>query len=140
MRYWKSRTRSSAEQRPWPPSKVFPFGNGDPRVGELLEKATVVALPVVALGEYRYGIQQSRHRARYQAWLEELVQSVTILEIGRETAKRYASLRMKLKHKGHPIPANDLWIAALAEQFAMPVVSQDGHFDVVPGLRRIGWE
>ncbi|MBS1829522.1 MAG: type II toxin-antitoxin system VapC family toxin [Acidobacteria bacterium] len=119
---------------------ISALADGDPSVGELLEQATVVALPVVALGEYRYGIQQSRHHARYEAWLEELVQNVTVLEIGSETAKRYSSLRMKLKNKGHPIPANDLWIAALAEQFAMPVLSQDKHFDVVPGVRRIGWE
>ena len=119
---------------------ISALADGEPRVGELLERATVVALPVVALGEYRYGIQQSRHRARYEAWLEELVQSVTVLEIGNGTARRYASLRMKLKQMGHPIPANDLWIAALAEQFAMSVLSQDKHFDVVPGVRRIGWE
>jgi tRNA(fMet)-specific endonuclease VapC len=34
------------------------------------------------------------------------------------------------------IPANDAWIAALAEQHRLPVLSRDQHFDAVPGLDR----
>jgi predicted nucleic acid-binding protein len=32
-----------------------------------------------------------------------------------------------------------IWIAALAEQHGMEVVTRDAHFDRVPGIRRIGW-
>jgi predicted nucleic acid-binding protein len=32
-----------------------------------------------------------------------------------------------------------VWIAALARQHALPILSRDRHFDFVPGLRRIGW-
>ncbi len=38
-----------------------------------------------------------------------------------------------------PIPANDAWIAALALQHRMPVLSRDEHFDAVPGLYRESW-
>jgi len=44
-----------------------------------------------------------------------------------------------LKKLGRPIPANDAWIAALALQHRLPVMSRDEHFDAVPGLRREAW-
>jgi tRNA(fMet)-specific endonuclease VapC len=44
-----------------------------------------------------------------------------------------------LKRSGRPIPANDAWIAALALQHRLPVLSRDEHFDVVPDLDRRTW-
>jgi predicted nucleic acid-binding protein len=55
------------------------------------------------------------------------------------TAERYAQIRGELKRIGRPIPSNDLWIAALARQHALPLLSRDQHFDAVPGLKRVGW-
>ena len=37
------------------------------------------------------------------------------------------------------IPSNDIWIAALCRQHSLPLLSRDRHFDLVPGIRRIGW-
>ncbi len=48
-------------------------------------------------------------------------------------------VRVGLKRTGRPIPANDAWIAALALQHGLPVLSRDRHFDAVPGLERAGW-
>jgi predicted nucleic acid-binding protein len=36
-------------------------------------------------------------------------------------------------------PENDVWIAALALQHRLPVVSRDRHFDRVEGLERRSW-
>ena len=35
----------------------------------VLRKASQLAIPVIVLGEYRYGISQSRHRVQYEEWL-----------------------------------------------------------------------
>ena len=40
---------------------------------------------------------------------------------------------------GQPIPENDLWIAALARQHRLPILSNDAHFDQVSGVKRLGW-
>lgn len=40
---------------------------------------------------------------------------------------------------GRLIPTNDIWIAALARRHHTPVLSQDRHFDHVPGIQRIDW-
>lgn len=55
------------------------------------------------------------------------------------TAIVYARLRMALRRLGRPIPANDAWIAALALQHRLPVLSRDEHFDVVASIERKSW-
>jgi predicted nucleic acid-binding protein len=40
---------------------------------------------------------------------------------------------------GSPIPANDAWIAALARQHRMLIVSRDIHFDRVKNIERLAW-
>jgi len=62
-----------------------------------------------------------------------------VLPCDRATADWYASIRDELKRKGRPIPENDLWIAALARQHKLEIVSNDPHFDNLRGIRRIGW-
>lgn len=94
-----------------------------------------VALPVIVLGEFRYGIAQSRHRATY----DEHVRHFEVLEVTAETAVVYAGLRVELKRPGRSIPANDAWIAALARQHGLPVLSRDQHFDAVPSIERLAW-
>jgi predicted nucleic acid-binding protein len=36
-------------------------------------------------------------------------------------------------------PDNDIWIAAVARQYDLPLVTRDGHFTVVPQLRVLAW-
>ena len=45
------------------------MADGDGNLVPLLQQAHEIVVPVIVLGEYRYGIQQSRHRARYERWL-----------------------------------------------------------------------
>ena len=115
------------------------FVDGDAGVGEVLRRQAHAAIPVIVLGEFRYGIAESRHRAAYEGWLAHNLAHFDILSVTEATTTAYARLRIALKREGHPIPANDAWIAALALQHRLPVLSRDRHFDVVAGLERIGW-
>ena len=62
-----------------------------------------------------------------------------VLAVTDETAVAYAALRVALRRSSRPIPANDAWIAALALQHRLPVLSRDQHFDAVPDLKRTSW-
>jgi predicted nucleic acid-binding protein len=115
------------------------FVDGDVGVGEVLRRQARAAIPVIVLGEFRYGIAESRHRPTYEAWLESQLPHFDVLAVTDETAIAYAALRVALKRSGRPIPANDAWIAALALQHQLPVLSRDQHFDVVPDLERKSW-
>ena len=96
-------------------------------------------VPTVVLGEYYFGIRQSRHRSRYEDWLRHYLPLAEIAAVTSATADAYADVRLELKRLGHPIPPNDAWVAALARQHALPVLSNDKHFDVVDGVRRIAF-
>ena len=108
-------------------------------VKSILREVDGVAIPVIVIGEYRYGIRQSRNRMRYEQWLEEMIRRCRVLVVDVETTDYYAEIRGELKREGHPIPANDLWIAALVRQHALPLLSRDHHFDYIPKLKRVGW-
>ena len=106
---------------------------------QIVARSERLAVPVIVLGEYRLGIAQSRHRPSYESWLRGWIAAVTVLDIDEETTHSYAAIGLELKRKGKPIPANDLWIAALCRQHSLPLLSRDRHFDFVPGLRRLDW-
>ena len=111
----------------------------EPAALEVVASAERLAVPVIVLGEYRLGIAQSRRRTTYENWLRQWIATVTVLDIDEETTDHYAAIGLELKTIGKPIPANDLWIAALCRQHSLPLVSRDRHFDLVAGVRRIDW-
>jgi tRNA(fMet)-specific endonuclease VapC len=115
------------------------FADGDDKLLRALGNETELALPAIVLGEYLFGIQQSRLRTSYQTWLQANLPFFDLLPIVRETAERYSEIRRELKAAGTPIPTNDLWIAAVARHHRMPLVTRDGHFRAVQGLRVLPW-
>jgi predicted nucleic acid-binding protein len=115
------------------------FAEGNQGVRETIAAAPGPYLPVIVIGEYRFGLMTSRDRDRRMAWLEELMRHWIVLEISSATAASYAEIRCLLKRRSTPIPANDVWIAALARQHGLPVLTADSHLDAVPGVQRISW-
>lgn len=113
--------------------------DNDPSAVRLFSQGSSIELPVIVLGEYRFGISHSRRSNDYQKWLAALMAATRVLPVDQETTVHYARVRAELKKAGQPIPSNDLWIAAIVRQHRLPLMSQDKHFDVVPGLQRIGW-
>lgn len=115
------------------------FADGASLAIAALQSAGEVSVPVIVLGEFRYGITHSRRHREYEAWLEQYLAAFRVLEVTNETAVEYALLRSELRHLGRPIPANDVWIAALCRQHDLPLLSRDAHFDHVRRLRRQTW-
>ena len=104
-----------------------------------LRSAERLVVPSVVLGEYYFGIRQSRHRKRYEEWLARYLPLTEIAAVTSATADVYADIRLDLKRLGTPIPPNDVWIAAVARQHLLPVLSNDRHLDAVEGVRRIAF-
>jgi len=115
------------------------WADKDDALEQKLPAAHQLALPVIVIGEYRYGVQRSRDRTRFENWLEQVIRATRVLEITVATTNSYADVRSMLHRKGKPIPASDAWISALALQHRLPVLSRDAHFDNVEGLTRISW-
>ena len=118
---------------------ISAMAEGDTDLERILPDVPSQFIPVICLGEYRAGAIRSRARGELEKWLRELEESRRVLLVERETAKFYADIVADLRSRGCMIPMNDVWIAALALQHDLPVLSRDEHFDQVKRLRRIPW-
>jgi tRNA(fMet)-specific endonuclease VapC len=96
-------------------------------------------IPVIVIGEYRYGLARSRRRRTLLPLFDELIRESNVLSVGLETAAAYAVVREALRKRGTPIPENDIWISALAIEHGLDIVSRDTDFDRVAGLNRRAW-
>jgi predicted nucleic acid-binding protein len=115
------------------------LADGESALEPVLRRAAEIAIPVIVLGEYRYGISLSRDRAHYERWLAEYLPAFRILDVDERTVISYSTVRSELRRAGTPIPSNDVWIAALCRQHSLPLLSRDLHFDVVPRIVRLTW-
>ena len=115
------------------------FLGGDRQLRQVIAGVRELYLPVIVLGEYYFGLLDSRQRRNLEARLYEFVGESKVLRIDAETVLPYAEIRSELKHAGRPLPSNDVWIAALARQHSLRVVSRDAHFDCVTGIKRQSW-
>ena len=113
---------------------------GDERVLESLGSADRVYMSVFVLGELFAGFKAGKKPVENRRLLERFLgkPSVRVLEASRETAEVFGTVKDAMKRSGRPIPLNDVWIAAHALETGAVLVTYDGHFRDVPGLRL--WE
>jgi predicted nucleic acid-binding protein len=111
---------------------------GDERLSEWLETCDEVWIPLIVLAEIKAGFLGGAQQRSNQILLGRLLSKATVQVLlpGRETAEQYARLFVQLKRAGTPIPDNDLWIAALALEHDLTLVTRDQHFEYIPQLLR----
>jgi tRNA(fMet)-specific endonuclease VapC len=91
------------------------------------------------LGELYKGVLKSRNPEKNRKQLDVFLQTVAVLHPDTATALYYAQIANALEQKGTPIPENDIWIAAVALECAMPLATRDAHFEKVDGLSILKW-
>jgi tRNA(fMet)-specific endonuclease VapC len=111
---------------------------GDARLASYLGTCDEVWIPFVVLAEMKAGFYGGSRQPKNEALLANLLgrETVGILYASRETVEHYAHLFVQLKRAGTPVPDNDLWIAALAIEHDLALITRDQHFDRIPQLRR----
>ena len=103
------------------------------------QNVTIVSLPVPAIGELYYGARKSGNPIENLARVNRLTQRFPLLFCDLETARWYGIIKNRLRRKGRPIPNNDIWIAAIAMQHGLILVTRDSHFDEVDSLQTERW-
>ena len=109
---------------------------GEPSVIALLEGASAVRVPFIALAELRAGFLLGRRRRENEAALNRFLAlpGVDPVFADQDTIEVYARLFAYLRKAGTPIPTNDLWIASLAVQHRWPLLTRDAHFRKLPQI------
>ena len=108
-------------------------------VKQHLANVSGVFVPSIVLGELYYGARQSARSEQNIARIDEFAVNNRILLCDTTTARQYGAIKNQLRTKGKPMPENDIWIAAIAEQHQLILVTWDRHFQNVARLTIERW-
>lgn len=106
---------------------------------QALNGDVLLFLPIVVVAELRFGALRAQNPERQSARVESLIADCLLLDCDEVTATHSAQIKAELTEAGKMIPVNDLWIAAIARQHSLPVVTADAHFQTVSGIQVINW-
>ena len=98
-----------------------------------------IFIPSIVMGELFYGAEYSTKKEENKKRIEALAGVSLILDCDTVTAKVYGKIKSQLKVKGAPIPENDVWIASLAAQHQLTLVTRDKHFLNIDSLSMETW-
>jgi len=110
-----------------------------PEAISVFRKADRIYLPFVVLAELRAGFAVGKRGRENERILNLFLnrRRVSLLFPDEATTFHYARLFCQLRQQGTPIPAHDLWIAALVVQHWLFLYSRDVHFDRLPQIPRL---
>jgi len=108
-------------------------------IRKALVAAEEVFVPSVVVGELYYGAWKSERQQENVARIDEFAADSVVLGCDTETARQYGQIKSALRTQGTPVPENDIWIAAIAIQHDLMLVTRDEHFGQVRGLRTERW-
>jgi tRNA(fMet)-specific endonuclease VapC len=118
---------------------VIAFFSGEPAVIDQFAQADEILLSSIVLGELAFGARKSSRASENLARIEDLSQQVVVLNCDSDTARQYGIIKHALRLKGRPIPDNDIWIAAIARQYQLTLITRDAHFTEVDDLLSETW-
>jgi len=107
---------------------------------KLLSTVTDVFIPLIAVGELYFGAHKSQRVAENRQQVTDFMVNRVVLNPDTDTANLYGEIKQRLGTKGHPIPENDIWIAALTIQYGLTLITNDAHFEEIDTLTSQGWK
>lgn len=120
-------------------SRYRDFSEGDKETLDVIQHAARLYIPFIVVAELRSGFLCGKKGRENEKYLTMFLNSerVDMLYPEENTTHHYAQIFAQLRMQGTPIPTNDIWIAALAVQHDLLLLSRDAHFDKLPQVARI---
>lgn len=113
---------------------VIALLNGDKTIPSKLDAAETVGISVTVIGELLYGAKRSQQAKRNIEKIKKFINRCSVLSVDEDTTERYSTIKAFLMKKGCPLPENDIWIAAIAQQHGVTLITRDEHFNAIPGI------
>ncbi len=112
------------------------FNRGNHLLKKWFRGENNIIVPVIVIGELRAGFASGTKPRENEALLQRFLDSpnVTTITLTDTTTKLFAQVYGKLRQKGRPIGVNDMWIAALALEHNLTLLTLDQDFMHVPDL------
>jgi tRNA(fMet)-specific endonuclease VapC len=113
---------------------------GEEGIADKIDKAKEVYLPIIVIGELYYGAHYSTKVQKNISDIVRLTSQYNTLSIDESTTILYGQIKTKLRKKGKPVPENDIWIAAIAMQYNLIIITRDKHFKEIEGIKIRAWQ
>jgi len=95
---------------------------GDTGIASKLELFDDVYISPFILAELYFGAYRPLNPTKHLQKIALAVQKTKLLAVDAATSEIFVTLKLSLFSKGTPIPENDIWIAATAIQYNIPVI------------------
>lgn len=112
------------------------FNRGDQRLRKWFLPDNQIVIPLVVVGELRAGFLAGGKRKENEALLQRFLDApnVSAMTITETTTKLFAEIYLSLRRAGTPIGTNDMWIAAMALEHDLVLLTLDEDFAHIPDL------
>jgi predicted nucleic acid-binding protein len=109
------------------------FKRGEAAAVDAIDRADWIGVPAVVIGELWTGFLLGRRTLENGAELEEFLANPTVemLPVDADVARVYGEIVADLRKAAHPLPSNDIWIAATAARAGATVLTYDDHFHAI---------
>jgi tRNA(fMet)-specific endonuclease VapC len=105
----------------------------------VIHSASRVYQSSIVLGELHYGAEKSQQVMRNLQRIDQIAREFSILNCDQETARIFGRVKARLAKLGRPVSPNDNWIAAIAIQYGLTLLTRDADFGAVDGLATQSW-
>lgn len=112
---------------------------GDRKIADKIDQAEGVYIPAIVIGEMLYGARYSTQVERNIEVITRITEQYQVLIVDSATAALYGIVKAGLRKKGKPIPENDIWIASIALQHSLTLVTRDKHFQEIDDVIMMEW-
>ena len=109
------------------------FRRGEAQIVAHIDRAEWIGVPSVVLGELWAGFLCGTRADENEAELVEFLAHpiVEVVPLDASVARIYGEIFTDLRARGHPLPTNDLWVAAAATRAGAAVLTFDAHFEAI---------
>lgn len=118
---------------------VIGYLKNDTAISEKLNNIDKLTLPIITVGEMLYGAYYSKKADKNISYYRSFFECCEILHINENTARCYAEIKSELRNSGRPIPENDIWIAAIARDNDLIIVTRDKHMIEIDFIKTEEW-
>jgi len=115
------------------------FNRGDGRLKRWFSASSEICVPLIVIGELRAGFAAGTKQQINNNLLQRFLDAANVhtMTLSDKTTRLFAEIYFNLRQNGNPIGANDMWIAALAMEHELPLLTLDSHFLGITGLQLI---
>ena len=110
---------------------IIRFFKGETELFSLFDDMENLYVSSISVGELMYGAELSQKKEFNSKGYYSFCEQMKVLNIDMEIAKTYGKIKSVLKAKGHPIPENDIWIAATCHAADLTLITADSDFDFI---------